>query len=406
MAFMGAKRQNAYIKGARMKKILKYLKSLLANLLWTKLLGEYTSKIESDLKRLNSYESLNEALLTLSSLTDTHSKPNINPLWDIAKHQELIRQNIKNYGYELAKSVSALIPPKKELAPQFVGLRSKPSTQSDIESDWCAYWCQKLNVPPIYHRKIWELAFVCQALYEKGMLSLNKRGLGFGCGQEPLPSLFASMGASVTITDLDPEVAAGLGWAETGQHASMLELTHYPDIVDKQTYNDKVTLEYVDMNDIPAKLNGSYDFCWSICALEHLGSIQKGLEFIRNSLAVLKPGGIAVHTTEFNFANNKETVDNWMTVFFQQVHFEKIANILRADGHIIEPLDFDVGEKPLDKYIDMPPYLHDTDKYDASVSALQNLKNHAYSTPPHIKVALDGFAVTCYGLIIQKSKNV
>jgi len=31
---------------------------------------------------------------------------------------------------------------------------------------------------------------------------------------------------------------------------------------------------------LPADLTG-FDFCWSICALEHLGTIAQGLDFIK-----------------------------------------------------------------------------------------------------------------------------
>jgi hypothetical protein len=43
----------------------------------------------------------------------------------------------------------------------------------------------------------------------------------------------------------------------------------------------------------------TYDFIWSSCSLEHLGSLELGEQFIYNSLKHLKPGGVCPHD-EYN----------------------------------------------------------------------------------------------------------
>jgi hypothetical protein len=167
----------------------------------------------------------------------------------------------------------------------------------------------------------------------------------------------------------------------------------HPHLVAREDFDARVSLRHVDMNAIPADLAG-YDFCWSICAMEHLGSIAKGLAFVRNSLDAIRPGGLSVHTTEFNFSNDLETVDNWGTVLFQRAHFEEIAAQLTAEGHYVAPLDFDVGNLPLDKFIDIPPYQHDwPDALHASW----------HTDAPHLKLSIDGFPATCFGLIVIKA---
>ncbi len=133
---------------------------------------------------------------------------------------------------------------------------------------------------------------------------------------------------------------------------------------------------------------------WSICALEHVGSITKGLDFIENSLRTLRSGGIAVHTTEFNYMNDRQTIDDWPTVLFQKQHFRELAERLERQGHHVAPLDFDVGDKPLDKFIDLPPYAHDWTPYQHDI----------WKGPsPQIKLSIDGFACTCFGIIVRKA---
>jgi hypothetical protein len=115
---------------------------------------------------------------------------------------------------------------------------------------------------------------------------------------------------------------------------------------------------------------------------------------VRNALATLRPGGVSVHTTEFNFANDLETVDNWPTVLFQRRHFQQLADRLTAEGHTVAPLDFHVGDMPLDKFIDVPPYDHEWSPV---------MRESWGSNAPHLKLTVDGFAVTCFGLIITRA---
>lgn len=128
-----------------------------------------------------------------------------------------------------------------------------------------------------------------------------------------------------------PEHGAKTGWQNTNQYTATLEHAYNAALVDRDRFLKYVSLEYVDMNAIPAALR-DYDFCWSICALEHLGSIKLGLTFIEKSLDTLRPGGLTIHTTEYNYANDNATIDNWGTVLFQRQHFNELAEQLRTAG--------------------------------------------------------------------------
>ncbi len=165
----------------------------------------------------------------------------------------------------------------------------------------------------------------------------------------------------------------------TSQHAAGKEALRRPLVCPDDLFEKNVTFRECDMNAIPDDLTG-YDFCWSACALEHLGSIEKGLDFIVRSVECLKPGGWAIHTTELNLSSNYDTVDNLDTVLFRRQDFEALAARLTALGHHVTPFDFDPGVKPVDLYIDVPPYRED----------------------PHLKVALWGYSITSFGLMIQR----
>ncbi len=251
--------------------------------------------------------------------------------------------------------------------------------QSSFEQPYFSYWTARLGEGLRYHRKLWEFVFLCQALWERGAIRPGARGLGFGVGLEPLPAYFASEGCEIVATDLSPDSASAIGWAESSQHALSKEALRRPLICPDDLFDSNVSLRACDMNAIPADLT-DFDFCWSACALEHLGSIEKGLDFIANSVNCLKPGGWAIHTTEFNLSSNDDTVDNLGTVLFRRRDLEAFADRMNAAGHRAAVFDFEPGNDPIDRYIDLPPYRPD----------------------PHLTTALMGYAATSIGVIVQR----
>src|SRR5262249_16808542 len=138
------------------------------------------------------------------------------------------------------------------------------------------------------------------------MLRDGRRGLGFGVGREGLPAVFARLGAAVTATDSPGDAE---DWGDSGQHGSTREDLFYPHIIGRALFDDRVRFEPCDMMQIPEHLNG-FDFCWSSCCFEHLGTLQRGLDFVLSSVErCLVPGGIACHTTEFNLSSDDETIE-------------------------------------------------------------------------------------------------
>ncbi len=258
-------------------------------------------------------------------------------------------------------------------------LRSRLCTQDQFQTSQYIYWCRQMHELYRFHRKQWEFCYIAQALYERGMVGPGKKGLGFAVGLEPLPSLFASYGCEIVATDLDVESARQAGWVDTNQHMADRDGLNNRGICEREAFNRLVSCRAADMNDIPPDLK-VFDFTWSSCAFEHLGSIQLGLEFVLNSLKCLRPGGVAVHTTEFNVSSNSDTLSTGGTVIFRRRDIEELAHRLRAEGHKIE-LDFDLGNGPADYYVDRPPY----------------------HSAPHLKLHLDRYVSTSIGLIIRKA---
>lgn len=232
-----------------------------------------------------------------------------------------------------------------------------------------------------FHRKLWEWIFIFHHLEQAGVLRRGKKGLGFGVGKERLPAVFANRGVSVVATDAPIEIGASSGWTDTGQHSDNLGELKYPDLVSDEMFDANVSHRFVDMNTIDDDLV-DFDFIWSACAFEHLGSLEAGMQFVINSVKkTLKPGGIAVHTTEFNLSSNDATITDGHTVLYRQRDMEELVARLEAHGHQVAPFVVAPDSHFLDFYVDLPPYADE----------------------PSLKIKFGEFVTTSVGLVITKS---
>ena len=265
--------------------------------------------------------------------------------------------------------------------PVFSKVTSQAATMSQMLEPEYEKWCHRIHDQPNFHRKHWEYAFILKALEQEGKLVHGSRGLGFGVGKDPIVAYMVKQGCNVIATDLDSSQAIEKGWAQTNQYAEKLLNLNERRICSDRDLKKQVSLQSADMNQIPKEFTqGTFDFVWSACAFEHLGSIEKGLQFVMNSIDCLKSGGVAVHTTELNLSSNDLTIDTGGTVLFRKQDFEDLAERCRKKGYSID-LNFHVGTQPLDQYYDVPPY----------------------SESNHLKLLLENFITTSYGVIIRKN---
>jgi len=300
-------------------------------------------------------------------------------------------QAFEAHQREMRSLIRHLSLPAKELWWQ--GVQAMPETlppfgvfdqsticrQEHLDRPVYTYWLNRIGLGPEYHRKNWEHVFISQALFERKMLAPGRRGLGFAVGQEPLAALFASMGCQIVATDLPADSSRATDWSKSCEHAANKANIARQSLLAMEEFDRLVDFRPVDMNDIPPDLT-DFDFCWSACAFEHLGSIEAGMRFVERSIGCLKPGGIAVHTTEFNLSSNTDTVDNQDTVLYRRRDMEELADRLRSRGFKVAQLDFDPGSLPMDRYVDLPPYCNN----------------------PHLRLALMGYVATSFGLIVQR----
>ncbi|MET4696083.1 class I SAM-dependent methyltransferase [Endozoicomonas lisbonensis] len=263
--------------------------------------------------------------------------------------------------------------------PYLSDLKSQLCTVSQCVDPVYAQWCKVMKTPPTLSRKKWEYVYILEALKQNGKLTTGTKGLGFGCGKEPLAAIMAEHGCSVLATDLPKAESAAKGWIDTSQHSSNMDELRFAEICDEKVFQKNVRFQPVNMNDIPDNLTG-FDFVWSACALEHLGSLQHGLDFIERSMKCLSAGGVSVHTTEFNLSSNDDTFETEVCSIYRRQDIELLKDRLTSLGYRVSELNFNPGAHPVDRHIDLPPY----------------------AASPHLKLKLEGFITTSMGLIIHK----
>jgi len=257
--------------------------------------------------------------------------------------------------------------------------RSELCKAMDMNAAWYRRWCDELSETPGFHRKQWEFVYIMQALWERGCIEPGKKGLVFAVGREPLPAMFAKYGCRILATDILPEEGVKKGWGDSRQLCFGVEMLNERRICEPDKFKKLVSYRAVDMNAIPVDLH-DFDFNWSSCSFEHLGTIEKGMSFLKDQLKTLRPGGWAVHTTEYNISSNDETQDNNDTVIYRKKDIDEIVSSLRNEGHFVEETDFSLGGLPED-------FMVDTEPHDQKI---------------HIRLQVGKFVVTSIGLIIQK----
>lgn len=261
-------------------------------------------------------------------------------------------------------------------------LLSAPCTQKQLTSRQFVYWRERLHIHKLrLHRKDWEWAFICQALSERGCLQSGKLGLGFAVGREGLPALFAALGCEILATDMPADGAAQAGWVQTKQHCAELDALNARGICPAERFAEAVRFRAVDMRHLPADLTG-FDFLWSSCSIEHLGDLLGGMDFVMRSLDCLKPGGIAIHTTEYNHSSNAATIETGPVVLYRKRDLKALAAQIEALGHRCK-VSFEEGDGIADKHVQKPPFTHDI----------------------HLKLELGGFVATSYALIVEKGSD-
>jgi hypothetical protein len=226
----------------------------------------------------------------------------------------------------------------------------------------------------------WEFAAVLQAFYESGVLSPGAKMMGLGVGDEPIPSYLASLGLHVVAADL-PGVTSR-------------SLVMRPSMIDGDAFDRHVEVSDVDIRRLDDVTLRDFDGIWSCSVLNELQSTEAAAEAVIGAMDTLKPGGVAVHTTEFAFADDHPTQSPG-ALFFTRKFFQSLTDGLNGRGHSVAPLSFDLGRDALDGYVDLEPFVVE------GAEAYEDLWREGLGCP-HLKVMSGGVLTTSFAFVVKR----
>lgn len=144
--------------------------------------------------------------------------------------------------------------------------------------------------PEVQHRKVWEWVQGVAGMARLGCLHPSARALGVAVGHEPVIYWLASRLSSVVATDL--------------YRGTFADNEATPDVLrDPAKYApypyppERVQFLPMSGTDICFG-NETFDLIFSFCSIEHFGSRANSARALREMARVLRPGGIAVVSTE------------------------------------------------------------------------------------------------------------
>ena len=241
---------------------------------------------------------------------------------------------------------------------------------------------QKLSSEGFIHRKDWEWALGIIAMRRFGKLNEKSTAIGVGSGREAILFYLANKVKHVYATDLYKV----RNWMEAAPSDFPENPKKYAPFPYKE---DALTVLRMDGTklEFPSE---SFDIAFSFSSIEHFGGGKNNhsgaLRSLKEMERVLKPGGLAVITTEY-IINDKEHPE-----FFNRrtIYSDLIDKLERLK--LVEPLDLRITTKTLDTVID----------YSSIGVSWNNINNDYKRTHPHIVLRIKNILFTSIMLVFQK----
>ncbi len=142
----------------------------------------------------------------------------------------------------------------------------------------------------IRHRKVWEWVQGVAGMARLGCLQPSARTLGVAVGHEPVIYWLANRVSGVVATDLYRGVFA--------DNEATPDILHDPDKYAAYPYPPE-RVRFLPMSGTDMCFaDETFDMVFSFCSIEHFGSRANSLRSLQEMARVLRPGGVAVVSTE------------------------------------------------------------------------------------------------------------
>lgn len=220
--------------------------------------------------------------------------------------------------------------------PLLVDPVTQVATAGQLREPVADDWMVRLNPKGTSGPEHWRKIYTLQALSRYGMLEAGAIGVGFERTPSGMPAALANLGTKV--------VASFPSQPGAQPKPAKLKL----DLADrapcnKQLFEDNVSARIVSWRRIPADLV-NFDFLWSSRVNETLYSVAAAAKFVEDSMACLRPGGLAVHTFGYDLAPSGRKIPSTERIMLQQGDIERIALLLVSRGHEVAQFKIDASD--------------------------------------------------------------
>ena len=235
-----------------------------------------------------------------------------------------------------------------------------------------------------FHRKQWEFAMILLALRRRGALRPDAVGLSMGAGKERLLYAVAHNVRRVVATDLyDP----GTEWdkARTADPDRYIKEDKPFPVDDAKLEGLRMDMRSLDFED------ATFDFCYSSCAIEHIGGREDFRKHLSEAHRVLKPGGVYALTTELHWG--PETIEHPHNYYFSPGYLRDL--VAESDFAADPEIDARIAHHRIN--YPLPPSL-DRLCFDGP----DRLGNHLLGEAPHVQLLLGRHPFTSVSVVLRK----
>ncbi|MEK9137008.1 MAG: class I SAM-dependent methyltransferase, partial [Bacteroidota bacterium] len=246
----------------------------------------------------------------------------------------------------------------------------------------------ELREPARFHRKQWEFAMIFFALRSLGLVQPDKTGLSLGGGTERLLYALANRIKHLTVTDL---YDSDTSWdcARTDDPDEFVKRQKPFEVDDAKYKALRMDMRSLDLSD------RSFDFCYSSCAIEHIGNDTDFLQHFNEVARVLRDGGVYVFTTEVSYLD--QTIKDPNNYVFSP---DDLARLLAVSN--LEPVfDCDASVTHHRANLPFPSNLAQIATDDCEGIAHRSMENL-----PHITLLRGRFPFTSGLFILRKRSSL
>jgi SAM-dependent methyltransferase len=251
-----------------------------------------------------------------------------------------------------------------------------PELQAVIEGD--------LRELARFHRKQWEFAMILLALRRRGALRRDALGLSMGAGRERLLYAVAHQVRQVVATDLY-DLQTEWETAHTEDPDRYIKEGKPFPVDDAKLRGLRMDMRSLDFPD------GTFDFCYSSCAIEHIGGREDFLKHLSEAHRVLKEGGVYALTTELHYG--PETLEHPHNYYFSPSY---LRDLIAEAPFVAEPeIDARIAHHRIN--YPLPQNLA-----TLGLEGPGRLVNRLMGEAPHVQLLIGRHPFTSVSLVLKK----